>query len=68
MGKKMGAIPRKRVNFYVDEIVLAQLQLIYYDAARGRSKYGAMSEIVNMALKEHLDRVTKEQNNDSTRR
>lgn len=61
MGKKMGAIPRKRVNFYVDEVVLAQLQLIYYDAARGRSKYGAMSEIVNVALKEHLDRVTKEQ-------
>lgn len=60
MGRKMGAEARKRVNFYVNEVVLMQLQLFYFDAARGRSKYGAMSEIVNVALKEHLDRITKE--------
>lgn len=59
MGRKHGD-SRRRINLYISESVLAELQIFYFDPARGKPRYGALSDIVNVALKEHLVSVKKE--------
>lgn len=54
MGRRQHGDSRRRINLYISEAVLAELQIFYFDPARGKPKYGALSDIVNIALKEHL--------------
>lgn len=62
MGRRPGATPRRRINLYIDEHVLAQLALHYFDPARGKPKFGVMSDIVNTALAEHIEKLKEKQN------
>lgn len=57
MGRRAHGDARKRINLYLQEAVLAELQIHYFDPARGKPQYGVLSEIVNNALKEHLERI-----------
>lgn len=54
MGRRPHGDSRRRINLYIGEAILAELQLYYFDPARGKPKYGMLSDIVNNALKEHL--------------
>lgn len=57
MGRRAHGDTRRRINLYISESILAELQIFYFDPARGKPKYGALSDIVNAALKEHLHNV-----------
>lgn len=59
MGRRSHNDPHRRINLYINESILTALQILYFDPARGKARYGAMSELVNLALKEHL-RMIKE--------
>lgn len=59
MGRRQHGDPRRRINLYIDEAVLAELQLYYFDPARGKPKYGKLSDLVNVALKQHLSFIKK---------
>jgi len=59
MARPYGATKRKRVNLYIDEHTLTELQIFFFDPARGKAEYGALSELVNVLLKDHL-RLIKE--------
>lgn len=60
MARPFGATKRKRVNLYIDENTLTELQLFFFDPARGKAEYGALSELVNVLLKEHVSLIKKE--------
>jgi len=57
MGRRQHGDIRRRINLYISESVLAELQIFYFDPARGKPQYGKLSDIVNFALKEHLKKV-----------
>jgi len=57
MGRRQHGDTRRRINLYISESILAELQIFYFDPARGKPKYGALSDIVNIALKDHLRKV-----------
>lgn len=61
MGRRQHGDSRRRINLYISESILTELQLYYFDPARGRAKYGALSDIVNSALKAHLNGVKRQQ-------
>lgn len=54
MGRRAHGDARKRINLYISEMILAELQIYYFDPARGKPQYGVLSDIVNTALKDHL--------------
>lgn len=57
MGRRQHGDTRRRINLYISEHTLAELQLLYFDPARGKPKYGALSDLVNEALKDHLNLI-----------
>jgi len=57
MGRRAHGDARKRINLYIKEDLLTELQIHYFDPARGKPQYGVLSDIVNTALKEHLDKI-----------
>lgn len=63
MARPFGATKRKRVNLYIDENTLTELHIFFFDPARGKAEYGALSELVNVLLREHLSLIKKEAKN-----
>lgn len=54
MGRRKFTEERKRVNVYIKTRLLDRFTLLYYDPARSRADYGALSTVVNNLLEEHL--------------
>lgn len=48
--------PRKRVNVYVREDLLAKFQLIHFDEDKNRASFGAFSNFVNEALSDYIQK------------
>ena len=59
MGRRKFTEERKRVNVYLKERLLDRFTLIYFDPARQRADYGALSNVINHLLEEHLKTMEK---------
>lgn len=57
MGRRAHGDARKRINLYISEAVLTELQIHHFDPARGKPQYGVLSDIVNTALKDYVDKI-----------
>lgn len=60
MGRRSLSVPRKRVNLYIEEGLLARFALLHFDPTRGAAEYGKLSEAVNTLLRADLDRIDLE--------
>lgn len=59
MGRRAHGDTRKRINLYIQEQLITELQIFFFDPARGKPQYGALSDLVNTLLKEKLDEMKK---------
>lgn len=60
MGRRALNSPRKRVNLYIEENLIARFALANFDpSSRTGYNYGALSEKLNILLREHLDELDK---------
>lgn len=61
MGRRALNSPRKRVNLYIEENLIARFALANFDpSSRTGYNYGALSERLNILLREHLDELEAE--------
>lgn len=67
MGRRALNSPRKRVNLYIEENLIARFALANFDpSSRTGYNYGALSDEVNTLLREHLDKIDHSKQEAST--
>jgi hypothetical protein len=53
--KKQSAYVQQKVSF--DAVVMARFQRIHWDPVLGKAKYGAVSQVLNKALLDYVNKV-----------